>query len=68
MPPTTELRTTLGQNSYVSLGLVLALLAGATVFGRQMQRLDGIEAQLRDVSAEVREIRSFVVRPTSTGR
>ena len=68
MPPTSDYRAAIGQNSYVSIGLVIALLAGATVFGRQMQRLDGIEAQLRDVSAEVREIRSFVVRPTSTGR
>jgi hypothetical protein len=68
MPPTTELRSTLGQNSYVSLGLVVTLVVGAMFYGRQLQRLDAIESQLRDLATEMREVRSFVVRQQSIGR
>lgn len=68
MAPTTETHRAIGQNSYVSVGLVTALIVGAMFYGRQLQRLDGIESQLRDLSAEVREFRSFVVRSQSIGR
>ena len=68
MPPTTELRATLGQNSYVSLGLVVTLVVGAMFYGRQLQRLDAIESQLRDLTTEMREVRGFVVRQQSIGR
>lgn len=62
------MRTALGQNSYVSVGLVTALVMAALFYGRQLQRLDAIENQLRELSAEVRELRSFVVRTQATGR
>jgi hypothetical protein len=66
--PTTEMRAALGQNSYVSLGLVAALVTGAIFYGRQLERLDAIDKQLSELSAEVREFRSLVVRQQSTGR
>lgn len=62
------MRTALGQNSYVSVGLVTALVMAALFYGRQLQRLDAIENQLRELSAEVRELRSFVVRTQAAGR
>lgn len=68
MPPTSETRVSIGPSSYVSLGLVLSLIVGALFYGRQLQRLDSIEAQLRELSSEVREFRSFVVRSQSLGR
>ncbi len=68
MPPTTETRTALGQNSYVSVGLVTALVMAALFYGRQLQRLDAIESQLRELSAEMREFRGLVVRSQATGR
>lgn len=68
MPPTTELRApVITQNSFVSLGLVVTLLVGATVFGRQMQRLDSIENELREIRTEVREMRSSL-RSQTFGR
>lgn len=60
------MRTALGQNSYVSVGLVTALVMAALFYGRQLQRLDAIENQLRELSAEVRDLRSFVVRAQAT--
>jgi len=69
MPPTSELRApVLSQSSAVSLGLVATLIVGATVFGRQMQRLDSIENELRELRTEVREIRSSLRSSTSLGR
>lgn len=67
MPPTTELRAAIGQNSYVSVGLVTALIVGAMFYGRQLQRLDSIEGELRELSADVREIRGSL-RTQSLGR
>jgi hypothetical protein len=66
--PTSELRTSIGQNSYVSIGLVIALVTGAMLFGRQLERLDKIEQSLMDLSAEVRELRRDVRLPPTTGR
>jgi hypothetical protein len=66
--PTSELRTSIGQNSYVSIGLVIALVTGAVLFGRQLERLDKIEQSLMDLSAEVRELRRDVRLPPTTGR
>jgi|GEM_PF-1829720 hypothetical protein len=60
---TGELRTSLGQNSYVSVGLVIALVTGAVLFGRQIQRLDAIEQRIADLSTEVREMRRDVRQP-----
>ena len=81
MAPTTgESRTiTVSQNSYVSIGLMLALVGGAMLFGRQLQRLDVLEAaqqqtrqevttELRELRAEVRDLRGAVVRTQSLGR
>lgn len=68
MAPTQELRTSLGQNSYVSIGLVITLVIGAMFYGRQLQRLDAIEKQLSDLSTEMREFRGLIVRQQSTGR
>lgn len=80
MADTSERRAvSITQTSYISIGLVLALVAGATVFGRQMQRLDAIEAsqqqirqevtmELRELRTEVRDLRSTVVRSTTAGR
>lgn len=65
------MRTALGQNSYVSVGLVTALVMAALFYGRQLEKIekiDAIEAQLRDLSREVGEIRSLVVRAQATGR
>lgn len=67
MPPTTETRAAIGQNSYVSVGLVTALVVGAMFYGRQLQRLDGIENQLRDLHTEVREIQ-VSLRSQTSGR
>ena len=81
MAPTTgESRPiTVSQNSYVSIGLMLALVGGAMLFGRQLQRLDVLEAaqqqtrqevttELRELRAEVRDLRGAVVRTQSLGR
>lgn len=67
MADTSERRAAIGQNSYVSVGLVTALVMGAMFYGRQLQRLDAIENELRELRTEVREFRSFF-RPSSTGR
>lgn len=68
MADTSERRAVgLTQNSYVSIGLVVTLVLGAAFYGRQLQRLDAIEAQLKDVGSEVRELRTLVLRQ-STGR
>lgn len=60
------------QNSYVSLGLVGALLAGAMVYGKQSQRLDSLETEVRELRQELRqsrselqEIRALLVRQSS---
>ena len=73
--PTAELRTSLGQHSYVSIGLVVALVTGAMFYGRQLERLDAIESQVRELRTEVREsraelleIRTVLVRQQSPGR
>jgi hypothetical protein len=66
--PTAELRTSIGQNSYVSIGLVIALVTGAVLFGRQLERLDKIEQSLTDLSADVRELRRDVRQLPATGR
>jgi hypothetical protein len=68
MPPTTEFRAAgLSQNSFVSLGLVGTLVVGAMLFGRQLQRLDSIENELRELRTEVKEIRSSL-RSQALGR
>ena len=58
MPP--DLRdpktATIGQHSYVSIGLVVSLVLGAMFYGKQLQRLDSIEARLSEVAADVREL------------
>lgn len=68
MPPTSESRTVLGQNSLVSVGLMTALLMAALFYGRQLQRLDSIERQLQAVESEMRELRNVVVRIQPIGR
>jgi hypothetical protein len=63
MPPETrEYKTAaaIGQNSYVSIGLVASLVLGAMFYGKQLQRLDSIEAKLTELSADVRELRKVV--------
>ena len=68
MAPTTgETRVALSQNSFVSVGVMLALVGGAMLFGRQLQRLDSIESELRELRTEVREMRS-TLRTQSLGR
>jgi hypothetical protein len=68
-PTTSETRAAaLSQHSYVSIGLMLALIAGATIFGRQLQRLDAIENEVRELRGEVREIRTLLVRTQSLPR
>lgn len=60
MPPaeTREYKSTaIGQHSYISVGLVVSLVLGAMFYGKQLQRLDSIEAKLTDLSADVRELR-----------
>ncbi|MCO4101061.1 MAG: hypothetical protein HEQ38_17040 [Gemmatimonas sp.] len=63
--PTTEYKTALGQNSYLSLGLVLALLAGAVAFGQGLERLNSIEDKVDRLSATVERLQ---MAPNSTGR
>lgn len=63
--PTTEHRTALGQNSYLSLGLVLALLAGAVAFGQGLERLNSIEDKVDRLSATVERLQ---MGSNSTGR
>lgn len=58
--------TALTPNSYVSLGLVVSLIVGALFYGKQLQRLDGIEEELRELRVEVREMRRAI--PQSIGR
>lgn len=62
MPPETrEYKTAaIGQNSYVSIGLVVSLVLGAMFYGKQLQRLDSIEAKLTEITADVRELRKAV--------
>ena len=69
MPPETRDYKTaaIGQNSYVSIGLVTALIVGAMFYGRQLQRLDSIENELRELRSEVREIRGSL-RSQTLGR
>ncbi|MCO4101741.1 MAG: hypothetical protein HEQ38_20580 [Gemmatimonas sp.] len=64
--PTTEMRTALGQNSYLSLGLVLALLAGAVAFGQGLERLNSIEKKVDELAVDVKRLQTSA--PTSTGR
>lgn len=64
--PTGELRTAIGQSSYVSIGLVSALIIAALFYGRQLQRLDAIEEELREVRVELREFRREIARFTNT--
>jgi hypothetical protein len=63
--PTTEYKTALGPNSYLSLGLVLALLAGAVAFGQGLERLNSIEDKVDRLSATVERLQ---MGPNSTGR
>jgi hypothetical protein len=62
---TTEYKTALGPNSYLSLGLVLALLAGAVAFGQGLERLNSIEDKVDRLSATVERLQ---MAPNSTGR
>ena len=77
--PTTEFKTTLGQNSYLSLGLVLALVGGALVAGQRLERLNLSEKTLNDLSQTVERLATNVdsltkrveriqTCPTTTGR
>ena len=63
--PTTEFRTTIGQNSYVSFGLVLALLAGAVAFGQGLERLKTIEKKVDELTVDVKRLQTTA---SSTGR
>lgn len=69
----------IGQNSYVSVGLVVALVGAALFYGQQLQRLDAMESrqqefrqevttELRELRAEVRDLRGAFVRQQSAGR
>lgn len=66
MPSTTETRApVLSYNSFVSLGLVGTLVAGAMVFGKQLQRMDTFENELRELRSEVRDLRGSPRSQTS---
>lgn len=41
----------------LSLALVVLLVGAAVTYGRQSQRLDGIELEVRESRSEVRELR-----------
>jgi uncharacterized protein HemX len=80
MPPTTELRSpAITPNSFVSIGLMLALASGAMLYGQQMQQVKNIESsqaqfrlemtsELRELRAEVRDLRSAFAQTQPTGR
>lgn len=67
MAPTTtsEYKSAIGQNSYVSLGLVIALLTGAVAFGQGLERLKTIEKKVDELTMDVKRLQSG---PSSTGR
>lgn len=44
----------------LSLGLVMVLVGAAVTYGRQSQRLDSIETELRESRGELREMRGEV--------
>lgn len=63
--PTSEHKSAIGQNSYVSLGLVIALLTGAVAFGQGLERLKTIEKKVDELTVDVKRLQSG---PSSTGR
>ncbi len=64
--PTTEFKTTtIGQNSYISVGLLGALLMGAVAFGQGLERLKAIEKKVDELAVDVKRLQSG---PSSTGR
>ena len=63
--PTSEYKSAIGQNSYVSLGLVIALLTGAVAFGQGLERLKTIEKKVDELAMDVKRLQSG---PSSTGR
>ena len=68
-----ERATKLTPNTPIALVLVLALLGAAMTaamfYGRQSQRLDSIEQEVRELRTEVRQIRDLLLRsPLASGR
>jgi hypothetical protein len=63
--PTSEYKSAIGQNSYVSLGLVIALLTGAVAFGQGLERLKTIEKKVDELTVDLKRLQSG---PSSTGR
>ena len=64
-PTTSEYKSAIGQHSYVSLGLVIALLTGAVAFGQGLERLKTIEKKVDELAMDVKRLQTG---PTSTGR
>lgn len=52
--------------STVSLALVAALVGGGIQYGRQSQRLESVENQLREIKTELMQLREALapLRPT----
>lgn len=69
---TAERAARVSPNSTVTIGLVILLLSavatGAAIYGRQAQRLDSIETEVRELRIETREIRTLLLRQQSAGR
>ena len=63
--PTSEYKSAINQNSYVSMGLVIALLTGAVAFGQGLERLKTIEKKVDELTVDVKRLQSG---PSSTGR
>lgn len=60
MPPTTETRTAIGHNSYLTFGLAAALFAGALFAGRSMEKLDSMEKKLDKVVVDVEHLKQSI--------
>lgn len=49
-------------NTGISVALVITVVLAALSIGRQLQRLDSVEAELRGLRAEMNEVRTLLVR------
>lgn len=55
-----ESHSPISMQTGLSVALVAVIVAASVAYGRQVQRLDAIEAQLKDSGAELREMRNEV--------
>lgn len=56
------------QSTGVSVALVVAMLAAAMFYGRQSERLDSIDSEVRELRTEVKEIRTLLIQQRNNQR